>query len=989
MALRSTSKSFFNEEEKFPSCEITHNKLFCINIAHVNVQSLNREKLNLLDLYTTDNNIHILCVTEHWICDEGISSMTPNLFRLQSYFLRKNSKHGGVAIFIKTGLIEYLKPKTLTYVNKYCIEGAVELCAVSLSVNKKTLSILSVYRPDNDLDAFFCNITACLSEINKVSDNIICCGDLNIDYLTNSPKRDLLLDIFHSFNLDVKLKSPTRIFTNKNNKTSCSAIDYAVTNLPSAVYSSKMLTQPLADHYGQLISFNINIDNATARETVCSRRDTSEEALKKLSFLFSTENFSCVNYHNVDEAFNEFIFRFERIMNASCPILNYKPRSDRSDNKGWLTSDIIAESNQLKNLHWLKNNIASPQLNTLYKEKKKMLNRNISCAKKRHVSRKIDKSNNKIRAIWNEVNSQLNRKIRQQKITLKFEGRTSTDPEETAEIFAEYFANAPTIKINENFLSGLPVNCTVSVSCPSSALVRPILPSDIIQEIKCLKNTGSSGCDGVTTIILKHIADDLAEPFAALANNSLQKGVFPDILKTAIVVPVHKKLDMEECSNYRPISILSVFAKLLERIVFRQIQSFLNKFNLLTEKQHGFCSGKSIETATYQFIQTVNENMDKGNEVVGLFFDLSMAFDTVNFQFLIKKLHALGIRGVLLDWVQSYITHRKMTVKIENKLSSRRNLWHGVPQGSVLGPLLFLIYINDMPHHISRGSLTIYADDCSVVISEPSLNELMISVTQVLNDFKTWCYNNMLILNTDKTQCVYFSKRKLLSPAQILLFGELGLTMSQDVKFLGLSLDGQLSWSRHVDVICGRLGSSFYAISKLKNSLTTECLIDIYYSLAYSHMSTNIVAWGHASSVHRVFKAQKRIIRLIFGLHARDSCKPYFKSFKILTLPCIFLLKSVIFVKKNPHLFRLVSSSSAHNQSTRFGNSTLRLEMHKSVFFEKSPYYNCARLFNRLPEGLKLSINSNTFVRKFKFILTQKCYYDISEFFSDNDFEIF
>lgn len=503
-----------------------------------------------------------------------------------------------------------------------------------------------------------------------------------------------------------------------------------------------------------------------------------------------------------------------------------------------------------------------------------------------------------------------------------------------------------------------------------------------IQEVKTVilefANKKSTGIDEVPINLLKECVDEFAMCFALIINKSVELGSFPHNLKTALVIPVFKKGENNNIKNYRPISLLSVFSKILEKVMATRITKFLEKFGLLSDSQHGFRGNYSTETAASDLVQTINEKLNSNEYVIGLFFDLSSAFDTLYIPFVREKLKKMGIRGNINDWLISYLTDRSLFVKIENSVSEQYHSSMGTPQGSVLGPLIFLLFINDLPEFISYGKVFMYADDTSIIISSKTLEDLENLVNIVLEEFNTWCYNNRLIINYDKTVCVLFkTQHKNIYKNINISLNNHRLSIHKETKFLGVILDENLGWGKHIDQLCVKLCQACFAISTLKNSLDRTSLLNVYYALFYSKLSYNIIAWGQSVDLHRVFVLQKRVLRLIFNIGYRDTCRNIFRENNILTVPCIYLYKLLILMYGIKH--KLPTGRDIHDHNTRNSNH-IYISNYNLTLYKKSPHCAGSYLYNKLSTEIKIASNIKKFKSKLLKFLCSNCFYSLDEY---------
>lgn len=889
--------------------------------------------------------------------------MTIKNYILKSYYCRNEHIHGGVAIYA----IDTLTCKEIN-ISMFSKEMQTECCSIEITTSGTKIAIITIYRPPSgDEETFTIQASDVLSHITNICPNMVLCGDLNIDSLKQNNKNfKMLNDLFESFQLIDYSDEPTRIFTTTAG-TSKSSIDYMTTNIQGQVRGS-VIEPHISDHRLLLLQIAFPpVEEPSPAEPI-ETRITSEKAVSNLKnrLQYTTWNLNETSC-SVDKMFDKFHKTFLYHFNEACPI---KKATKKDNNSIWVTEELRTEKQNLRDLYNLAKETQSQILMQEYKNRKKKYRKNIDNAKTSYNGKIIEDSKNKAKTIWNIINNELNRKSRDKKHNIQIDGKIISENQTIANVFGQYFTTIAQQKIQEHFGNNLSTSPTVQPLLPNTIYLQPTTHNEVGNIIMSLKNKNSFGFDGITAKILKKVCDEVKEPLTTLINTSISTGTFPSLLKLATVIPIYKNGDPQDIKNYRPISLLSIFSKVFEKVLYDRIMGFLSHFNLISEEQHGFCANKSTETAGFQLAEFVHKELDKKRVVVGLFFDLTRAFDTLNFDFLHHKLYHLGIRGNALSIIMSFLEERRLLVKIDNSYSQIYHTDMGAPQGSVLAPLLFILFINDL----TLPGLTIkFADDTSVAISTEDDEAMHNAIKNICESMSNWCFLNQLILNDSKTVKVHFYRAEPKIDANE--------DIHTSVKFLGTYMDSKLTWEPQLDHVCSSLNKAYYALLKLKTTIPFSSLMTAYYALVHSHLNYNIILWGQAVGVSRILILQKRIIRLIFGLKRLDSCRPIFRNQRILTVPSIYIMKCAIYVYKNKTDF--IRNDQMHPYPTR-NRTNLVTPKHSTSAYEKSPYFSCVKVYNQLPTTIKEAPTLTTFRNKLKVYLFNHAFYSHQEFLDLN-----
>ena len=442
-----------------------------------------------------------------------------------------------------------------------------------------------------------------------------------------------------------------------------------------------------------------------------------------------------------------------------------------------------------------------------------------------------------------------------------------------------------------------------------------------------LRPKPSAGHDGISVKLLKHLTPALVTPLTIVINQSLLTGIVPDKIKVAKVLPQHKKDNTENMNNYRPVSLLNAFSKVFEKIVFFQLYDYFKDNKLLYNGQYGFRKDHSTELATMELIDRALSEIDRKNCAIAVFMDLSKAFDTLDHKILIKKLHYYGVRDKELEWFTNYLNNRWQYVELDNVKSQLLELQTGVPLGSILGPLLFLIYINDLPMATENFEYILYADDStlfSATDQQFDINALNNSLEEVYN----WLATNKLSLNIDKTKCVVLRaiNKNVSHIPDYLTIQNTNIGREKSFNLLGVVIDEHLNWKSHTDKIANKISKNIGVLNQLKHYLPMQTLRTLYCSMIQTHLNYGNLAWG--IECNRLNKLQKRAIRTICLSKYNDHTEGLFKERKLLKFSDLVLLNSLKFFYKYKHktlpeyfsLFNFTSNADQHDHDTRHGD---------------------------------------------------------------------
>ena len=950
------SKSRINQKD----LKITHLNEKGLNCAHLNVVSLIKN-FDEIKSILCNNNIHIFALNECRLDD----SIRDSELKVEHYkLIRKdrNRQGGGIAIYIH----ESLSYKLLSNPSFNKLEAILLLIDIKKS---KPLLFANWYRPPNSNNEVLSLYENMLTFIEGFDASVLLMGDINLNIaqkpLSSDCKRYCQLNDIHDLQ-HINQSECTRVTPETR-----TLIDHMLCNRLENVNSWGIHEVGFSDHSLSCLSLKVHQVNDTNNYAkVISFRKSKGVDIGAFKDEMRSQDWSTVeNSCTLDEAVATWENIVMKVVDKYMPI---KMKKVRKKDSPWINQsifDLMKKRDKIKKRAVIHNKAED------WKDYRKMRNKvtiEIKRAKKSYYAEKIRDSQGRSKS-W-----EILKLLMPQKSSDPMQD--TGDNETLANKFNNHFANvAKSLAPKDDRIKNTPI--TSGNKCNDKSFKLSLVSeADVLKEICALKNKKSVGVDGISPYILKLCSFELVKCLTFIVNRSISEGCVPQRWKIAKIIPIFKKGDKSNPDHYRPISLLPCVSKVLERVIQRQLIQFLIDNDILSKHQSGFRARHSTTTTLIKVTDDWLMSLDQGMYIGTVFVDLQKAFDLVDLDILLEKLTTiLNLKGPSLNWFYSYLKGRHITTSINGKLSAELPVTHGVPQGSILGPILFLLFINDMPNCFSKCTVHLYADDTVVYCADKNPKKIESILNEDLKKLYDWMSCNKLRVNCSKTVCMLIGTKSMLNK-----HGTLNLRMNENpisqvdnFKYLGVHIDSELKWNLHIDELCKKVSKMISFLGRVGKFINESSLKLLYNAAIMPHFDYGDVIWHSAAQTNLdiLQKLQNRAGRIIL--------KVKFSEHKSISEIHDVLKWEMLKNRNKEHeyimMYKILNDMSPEYLKEKFSFkiSTYNLRQNENLALPKPITQNCKRtflyrgskLYNDLPKNVRQAGSIALFKKKIKALI--------------------
>ena len=929
------------------------------SILNYNIRSFNKNGVTFQCML---ESLHVkfkfLILTETWNNENNVDlCKIPGYTSFHTYRPKGHiySTSGGISVLCEDSLSTN-KNELLSICDQ-----DIETCVVESSYCGEKYIIVAIYRPPQGSKLeFISKLESLLANLNTASNTVSIVGDfnLNLSDINDAHVTEFTSKLYSKFFLSL-INKPTR-FPHSNILSNPTTLDMIWTTC-LGVSSSGILDFDITDHLPTFCFFDKpEISNDTGKVKITTRPYYEPNFHQLCAELDKIDWDSLLDYNDVNSCTITFIDKIDSLYRKCFPLKTKFVSAKRMKNK-WITPNLKKLINKKSDsFRKFRRGLISKESNNKIKNE---INAQIIKGKNNYYTNAFHRFRKNMRKSW-DLLGELTGKDKRKCDFISLLGETGELMEinDVVNKFADHFGS-----IGRDLDSNLVQNDfspyeKISRN-PHTFNLFPASPSEIATIVSKLKLT-STDCDHMPVKIFKSIQPRISIPLTNLINASFSQSIFPQVLKLAKITPIYKKGNKKCCENYRPISSLLYLSKIFERCMVNRIISFFHKYSLFSKKQFGFLKGRSTQDAVLNFLESVYDALNSKKHNISILIDLKAAFDTVNHSILLNKLELYGIRGHCNSWLKSYLADREYQVRLQKTNSTRRTVNIGIPQGSILGPILFIIYNNDLPLISDKFNTTLFADDTNFSLTHSDYHDMIPLLNNELEKIYDWTIANRLTINTTKTEALLFTNRHVSIDDQPLLLGGLPVNYVDNARFLGVTIDKQVSFKLHINDVVGKVSKHAGILYKIKNNLPLSARLAYYNSFVLPYLTYNILHWGGTNETHLkpLVIIQKRIIRTIADADYLAHTSPLFYKLKLLKLYDLYRFQVVVDTRSkiDKGYYRTL-----HDRSTR-NNQLACPKFHRLVRTQQSVTFNGPTFWNYLPENIRKIKSLTIFKKKLK-----------------------
>ena len=928
-------------------------------VGHLNINSLPNKVLDLNVFFKDTCTCHVFGITESRL-NSNVSDET--LFIPNYTIIRRDATkfgHTGIAVYIHDAMKHVMKQRGDLE------SDLVESLWFESNISKSSILIGFVYRNPASDSIWYDDFITMMEKIENTENgkDILLLGDFNVNFLKNNPTWDATISLF---NLHQIIQAPTRV-TNSTK----SLIDHIYTNSPDRIKHSTVHQTSMSDHF----TVQCTLDYKISRIHTNTQSIITYRSFKHFNHIHFCNDLDSCAFNEIyqtddpDEAFSSFNKVFCAVYNKHAPIK--KKRVKTLSMPPWLNPEIKAAISRRDKFKKQKNY-------SDFKQQRKHVKFLIRQAKKNYFNSIVTSGTKNVSLIWTAINS-LNNK--------SFHQKSSTTDLFTPKEFNDHFlsiADKLTRDLNQHrkeyvCSDKLKNYCSSKLKFYETFSIPEMTIFEVGKYISSIGQKTTQGHDGISNKILLLSLPYIVHHLTYMYNMCIKTSKFPSILKIAKVVPLPKVKKPSNLNDYRPISILSTLSKPIEKHIHKHLLQFMDQHNLLHTLQSGFRPKHSCQTALTHFTDQLLNSINTRHINGVVFLDLKKAFDLVSHNVLLEKLRMYQLNTDTIIFLKSYLANRKQAVLADGCLSYEGTITTGIPQGSVLGPLLFNIFINDLPLSITSTGITceLFADDCSLVTAGTNIecinSKLQVSLTEIL----AWCFNNQMVLNPEKTKCMVVTtrqKHQLQKLSLNLVLNNHTIEQVTEHRHLGVIIDDRLNWEKHINTLSKSVAKNVYLLSRLTHVTNYEACYFFFHAHIMSLINYASNLWDNSDDVHlvRLHSIHKRALKRMHKISCNSNeqytfCKPLSLTNHLKYNKCVMMHKLVH--GKCPYYLEQIIESSLRCRSINSRNMTLILPRPRIDLYKSSLRYSGTYVWNSLPRYLKGPSSTNTFKDKLSLYL--------------------